>query len=427
MVASSTQCRASARRLSCRGRCCSSTGSPAAARGSGAPASAMPKSSGTVVDERRLGQRHAAGAEVRRHLEQQPVAADRHAPRRRAAAPSARPSSLSAQAASASSVPSPSRRCSVTAHAGGRAAVGGVEHVGAEVSHRVVSGGSPDGAGLACTAAKCIHFGIHVNPTRAPSTLLTAIRADLEASRPAPAGSRAAAPGARAGRRRRRHGSTQRIVDSITTAIVERRLMPGTKLAEQQIADIFKVSRTLVRQALNQLSRDRLVTLEPARGAFVAQPSVEEARQVFEVRKMLEAAMVRQLCATSPTPQVAELRAHLQAEPDGGGAHRRPRPHAAAGRLPRRAGAPARQRGAGPAAGGPAVALLADRADVPVVAFGRTFAGRTRGHRRRARAARRARRGAADGISTWATSNATCGWTRACPTWPRCCNPAEPA
>ena len=69
-------------------------------------------------------------------------------------------------------------------------------------------------------------------------------------------------------------GATQRIVDSITAAIVERRLMPGTKLAEQQIADIFKVSRTLVRQALNQLSRDRLVTLEPARGAFVAKPGV---------------------------------------------------------------------------------------------------------------------------------------------------------
>ena len=76
--------------------------------------------------------------------------------------------------------------------------------------------------------------------------------------------------------------TTQRIVESITTAIVERRLMPGTKLAEQKIADIFKVSRTVVRQALNQLSRDKLVTLEPARGAFVAQPSVDEARQVFE-------------------------------------------------------------------------------------------------------------------------------------------------
>jgi Bacterial regulatory proteins, gntR family len=46
-------------------------------------------------------------------------------------------------------------------------------------------------------------------------------------------------------------GATERIVASITEAIVERRLMPGTKLAEQKIADIFKVSRTLVRQALN--------------------------------------------------------------------------------------------------------------------------------------------------------------------------------
>jgi DNA-binding GntR family transcriptional regulator len=110
--------------------------------------------------------------------------------------------------------------------------------------------------------------------------------------------------------------STRRIVDSITTAVVERRLMPGTKLAEQQIADIFKVSRTLVRQALNQLSRDRLVTLEPARGAFVAQPSVEEARQVFEVRKMVEASMVKQLCAVVTNQQIAELRAHLKTELD---------------------------------------------------------------------------------------------------------------
>jgi DNA-binding GntR family transcriptional regulator len=109
-------------------------------------------------------------------------------------------------------------------------------------------------------------------------------------------------------------GTTQRIVDSITAAIVERRLMPGTKLAEQQIADIFHVSRTVVRQALNQLSRDRLVTLEPARGAFVAQPSLEEARQVFEVRKMVEAALVKQLCAVVTDTQVAALRAHLQQE-----------------------------------------------------------------------------------------------------------------
>jgi DNA-binding GntR family transcriptional regulator len=119
------------------------------------------------------------------------------------------------------------------------------------------------------------------------------------------AGDAAAAPAA---------SITQRIVESITGAIVERRLMPGTKLAEQKLADIFQVSRTLVRQALNQLSRDRLVTLEPARGAYVAMPSVDEARQVFELRQMLESALVRRLCKVITDAQVAELRAHLQAE-----------------------------------------------------------------------------------------------------------------
>jgi DNA-binding GntR family transcriptional regulator len=108
--------------------------------------------------------------------------------------------------------------------------------------------------------------------------------------------------------------STRQIVDAVTAAIVERRLMPGTKLSEQKLADIFGVSRTLVRQALNQLSRDHLVTLERARGAFVAMPSIEEAHEVFDVRQMLEATMVRRLAAQITPSQVAELRDHLLAE-----------------------------------------------------------------------------------------------------------------
>ncbi len=90
--------------------------------------------------------------------------------------------------------------------------------------------------------------------------------------------------------------------------------MPGTKLAEQKIADIFAVSRTLVRQALNQLSRDKLVTLAPGRGARVAEPGVEEARQVFEVRRMLETALIKRAAAELDKAQVAELRSHLNAE-----------------------------------------------------------------------------------------------------------------
>ena len=109
-------------------------------------------------------------------------------------------------------------------------------------------------------------------------------------------------------------GSTARIVDAVTTAIVERRLAPGTRLAEQKIADLFGVSRTIVRQALNRLSRDKLVTLEPARGARVARPSLEEARQVFEVRGLLESAMAARLGASITAAQVAELRRHVADE-----------------------------------------------------------------------------------------------------------------
>ena len=137
---------------------------------------------------------------------------------------------------------------------------------------------------------------------------MSATRPNLKVIRPNRSG---AAPARGPGEAADAGGSTQRIVDSITTAIVERRLAPGTKLAEQQIADIFKVSRTLVRQALNRLSRDHLVTLEPARGAFVAQPSIDEAHQVFEVRRMLEAALVKAFVAQVTVAQIGELRAHL--------------------------------------------------------------------------------------------------------------------
>ncbi|MDT8992419.1 GntR family transcriptional regulator [Curvibacter sp. APW13] len=107
---------------------------------------------------------------------------------------------------------------------------------------------------------------------------------------------------------------TDAIVESLTRAIVEHRLQPGSKLAEQRLADQFGVSRTLVRQALFQLSQQRLVTLEPARGAFVAAPSMEEARQVFGVRRMLEAGLVKAFMAQQTESQLRALEDHIAQE-----------------------------------------------------------------------------------------------------------------
>ena len=108
--------------------------------------------------------------------------------------------------------------------------------------------------------------------------------------------------------------TTHAIVEALTKAIVEHRLHPGTKLAEQKLADHFGVSRTLVRQALFQLSQNRLIRLEPARGAFVASPSVDEAREVFAVRRMLEVEMTRSFVRGVTPARLKALREHVAAE-----------------------------------------------------------------------------------------------------------------
>jgi DNA-binding GntR family transcriptional regulator len=108
--------------------------------------------------------------------------------------------------------------------------------------------------------------------------------------------------------------ATRSIVDALTKAIVEHRLHPGTKLAEQKLADHFGVSRTLIRQALFQLVQKRLIRMEPARGAFVATPSSDEARQVFAVRRMIEIEMTRSFVRNVTPAQIKALKDHVAEE-----------------------------------------------------------------------------------------------------------------
>ncbi|MGY6411049.1 MAG: GntR family transcriptional regulator [Alkalilacustris sp.] len=108
--------------------------------------------------------------------------------------------------------------------------------------------------------------------------------------------------------------SVQDIRNRIWLAIAERRLRPGTRLKEEQLAEIFSVSRARVRQALSLLERDHLVTLVPNRGAFVAEPTVEESRDVFFARRIIEGRLVERLCERAGAKDIARLRAHVAEE-----------------------------------------------------------------------------------------------------------------
>src|ERR1700683_4747333 len=86
------------------------------------------------------------------------------------------------------------------------------------------------------------------------------------------------------------------IAEPIREAILEHRLAPGAKLTEAQLCEVFGVKRGPIRQALTQLATDHLVDLEPNRGAFVASPSLQEVHEVFEMRRIIELAVVEKIC-----------------------------------------------------------------------------------------------------------------------------------
>jgi DNA-binding GntR family transcriptional regulator len=105
-----------------------------------------------------------------------------------------------------------------------------------------------------------------------------------------------------------------KVYAALFAAIVDHRLTPGTRLPEDEIGTVFGASRTIVRAALQALAHERLVTIEPNRGAQVSQPTIEEARQVFEARSLIEARVAALAAGRAAVGDVASLKAHLERE-----------------------------------------------------------------------------------------------------------------
>ena len=104
------------------------------------------------------------------------------------------------------------------------------------------------------------------------------------------------------------------IYERILGAIMEHRLTPGTKLVEEKLAGIFGVNRTRVREVLARLAHEGLIATIPNRGAFVASPTPEEARNIFAARRLVEPALLRHLCENTRPEHIAQLRAHVEEE-----------------------------------------------------------------------------------------------------------------
>ncbi|KAB1649191.1 GntR family transcriptional regulator [Pseudoclavibacter endophyticus] len=104
----------------------------------------------------------------------------------------------------------------------------------------------------------------------------------------------------------------EQVIDVLTQAIIENRLRAGQRLVERELVESLGVSRTTVREALRELATQGLVDVVPQRGAVVASPTYDEARDLYEVRASLESLIVARFVEKADDEQVARLEAAVE-------------------------------------------------------------------------------------------------------------------
>jgi DNA-binding GntR family transcriptional regulator len=104
------------------------------------------------------------------------------------------------------------------------------------------------------------------------------------------------------------------IYQTIAQCLLAGRLAPRTQLIEVRLAATFGVSRERIRKILHRLGHERLLEVIPNRGAFVADPTLEQARDIYEARRIIEGGIVGRLAGRLTAAQSAALEEHARRE-----------------------------------------------------------------------------------------------------------------
>jgi DNA-binding GntR family transcriptional regulator len=96
--------------------------------------------------------------------------------------------------------------------------------------------------------------------------------------------------------------------------MLDQRLAPGQRLREDELGQAFGVSRTRIRQVLIRLASEDLVTLVPNAGARVAEPTPDEAREVFGARRLIEPELLAAFVARATALDLRALQGWIRDE-----------------------------------------------------------------------------------------------------------------
>ncbi|MFD2178185.1 GntR family transcriptional regulator [Veronia pacifica] len=104
------------------------------------------------------------------------------------------------------------------------------------------------------------------------------------------------------------------IYTAILQAIFERKLAPGVRLKEEELCEVFDTGRATIRTVLQKLAMNKLVNIVPNSGAFIAEPSKEEAKEVFEARRLIERTITQELATDFDQEKERVLTRHVNKE-----------------------------------------------------------------------------------------------------------------
>lgn len=104
----------------------------------------------------------------------------------------------------------------------------------------------------------------------------------------------------------------EQVTEMIRQAILDMRLKPGQRLVDRELIEWTGVSRATIREAIRELAAEGLVDVIPMKGAVVAVPTVEEVREIYELRAVLEGFATRLFTERATSEQIRQLRISVE-------------------------------------------------------------------------------------------------------------------
>jgi DNA-binding GntR family transcriptional regulator len=99
----------------------------------------------------------------------------------------------------------------------------------------------------------------------------------------------------------------RQVLDELRQSIIAGRLNPGERLVERELIAMMGVSRTVIREALRQLESEGLVAIVPNKGPIVRTLTIEEARDIYAIRAVLEGLAARLFVEQTDEVQITRL------------------------------------------------------------------------------------------------------------------------